>query len=156
MAQRKIIIYGNSGSGKTTMARKIMRDGALPVLSLDDIAWGEMAVREPLDKSIKALNAFIDAHDEWIIDGCYGDLVEAALSHCTELRFLNPGVERCVEHCRARPWEPDKYANASEQDHRLQTLLDWVRQYDTRDDEFGLARHRAIFDAFQGAKREYS
>jgi len=31
-----------------------------------------------------------------------------------------------------------------------------VRQYDTRDDEYGLARHRAIFDGFAGPKREYN
>jgi hypothetical protein len=30
-----------------------------------------------------------------------------------------------------------------------------VRQYDTRDDEYGLARHRAIFDGFTGRKHEY-
>jgi hypothetical protein len=34
-------------------------------------------------------------------------------------------------------------------------LTDWVRQYPIRSEEFGLARHRAIFDAFQGPKREY-
>jgi len=154
VTQRRIVIYGNSGSGKTTMARTIMGEDDLPVLSLDDIAWGEIAVREPLDKSVAAMRAFIDAHDEWIIEGCYGDLVEAALPHCSELVFINPGVERCVEHCRARPWEPDKYPSQAEQDKYLAFLIDWVKQYPTRDDEFGLARHRAIFDAFEGPKRE--
>ncbi|MFL5386928.1 MAG: hypothetical protein ACJ8GN_30915 [Longimicrobiaceae bacterium] len=90
-----------------------------------------------------------------MIEGCYGDLVEAALPYCTELRFLNPGVEGCIAHCRARPWEPEKYASPQEQDRRLAFLLDWVRQYDTRGDEYDLARHRAIFDGFSGPKREY-
>jgi adenylate kinase family enzyme len=155
MAPRRIIIYGNSGSGKSTMARRIMGEDDLPVLSLDDIAWGEIAVREPLEKSIAAMRAFIDKHDEWIIEGCYGDLVDAALEYCSELVFINPGVDRCVEHCQSRPWEADKYPTQAEQDKHLAFLIDWVKQYDTRDDEFGLARHRAIFDGFEGLKREY-
>jgi hypothetical protein len=36
----------------------------------------------------------------------------------------------------------------------LEALVAWVREYDTRADEYGLARHRAIFDAFRGPKRE--
>ena len=34
-------------------------------------------------------------------------------------------------------------------------LVAWVREYETRDDEYGLARHRAIFDAYAGRKREH-
>jgi hypothetical protein len=37
----------------------------------------------------------------------------------------------------------------------LVPLVAWVAEYATRDDEFGLARHRAIFDGFAGPKREY-
>lgn len=37
----------------------------------------------------------------------------------------------------------------------LDYLLDWVSKYETRDDEFGLKRHRQIFHEFDGAKREY-
>jgi len=90
-----------------------------------------------------------------VIEGCYSDLVEAALPHCTELRFLNPGVEVCVEHCLRRPWEPEKFATEAEQNANLENLIQWVREYETRDDEYGLKRHRRVFDAFLGAKREY-
>ena len=34
-------------------------------------------------------------------------------------------------------------------------LPDWVRRYDVREDEYGLARHRALSDGFAGPKREY-
>ena len=50
----------------------------------------EEAVRRPLGDSVAALEAFIDANAGWVIEGCYGDLIEAALPSCTELRFLNP------------------------------------------------------------------
>ena len=35
-------------------------------------------------------------HVEWVIEGCYGDLIEAAAARCTELRFLNPGADVCI------------------------------------------------------------
>jgi hypothetical protein len=97
----------------------------------------------------------MSTNPQWVIEGCYGDVVAAAAPHCTELRFLNPGVEACVANCRRRPWEPSKFPTQEAQDAMLAALIDWVRQYEVRDDEYGLARHRAVFDAFVGIKREY-
>ncbi|MEM8962522.1 MAG: shikimate kinase [Acidobacteriota bacterium] len=137
------------------MARRLVGEHDITILPLDDIAWNPDVVRKPLEESLDLLHAFIRDHPQWIIEGCYADLVEAALPHCDELRFLNPGVDVCIEHCRARPWEPDKYPDRAAQDARLNALIDWVRQYEIRDDEFGFTRHRAVFDGFSGPKHEY-
>lgn len=147
---------GNAGAGKTTMARGLLRRKRVPRLSLDEIAWSVGTRRKPLGESVRELEAFMDRHDGWIVEGCYGDLLEVAVARCTELRFLNPGVEACVANCLERPWEPEKFASREEQADMLRALLDWVRQYEVRDDEYGLARHRRIFDAFAGRKREYA
>jgi hypothetical protein len=61
-----------------------------------------------------------------------------------------------VAHCHRRPWEPEKFSSAEEQNAMLDQLIQWVREYDSRDDEFGLKRHRRIFDSFPGRKREYN
>jgi adenylate kinase family enzyme len=155
MAGERILVYGNSGSGKTTMARALAAELGLVHLDLDAIAWGEIGVRKPLSASIAELHAFIDAHATWVIEGCYGTLVEAAAPFCTELRFLDPGVDACIRNCRARPWEPHKYPDPTEQERRLAFLLAWVRGYDARTDEFSAAYHEAIFAAFDGQKRRY-
>src|SRR5437870_10939397 len=99
---------------------------------------------------------------DWISDvcssdlGCYSDLVEAALGQCTELRFLNPGIEVCVAHCHRRLWEPEKFSSAQQQGAMLEQLVLWVKQYEIRDDEYGLKRHRKIFEQFAGSKREFT
>jgi len=36
----------------------------------------------------------------------------------------------------------------------IRTLIDWVREYETGDDEYGLRRHRAVCERFDGKKRE--
>lgn len=154
----KIVLLGNAGSGKTTMARRLMLSAGGPVarLSLDEIAWAEGTTRRPLAESIHLLENFIRSNDRWIIEGCYSDLVAHALPHCTELRFLNPGVEACIRHCRGRPWEPDKYADPEAQRAMLDQLIEWVASYKSRSDEYSLARHRELFEGFKGPKREYT
>jgi adenylate kinase family enzyme len=151
----RIILSGNAGSGKTTMARSLMQEKSIPCLSLDEITWTEDSERKPFTESIHEMEKFIFTYDSWIIEGCYSDLIEVALPHSTELRFLNPGIETCIENCRQRPWEPEKFSCPETQQTMLDTLIEWVRKYETRDDEYGLKRHRQIYDAFKGPKIEY-
>src|SRR5262245_35655958 len=117
------------------MARSL----GLPVLSLDKIAWASTGVRASLTDSLAALQRFIAAHGEWVIEGCYGDLVEPAVAHCTELRFLNPGAEVCVANARRRPWEPDYCESPEEQQRFLGPLIRFIHEYETVAGEYGLA-----------------
>ncbi|MEQ8484844.1 MAG: hypothetical protein RIB46_10820 [Pseudomonadales bacterium] len=151
----RIVIMGNAGSGKSTLARRLAEARGLPVLGLDAIAFIDGPERRPLADSVAEIERFIGRHPGWVVEGCYGDLIEAALAHGDRLIFLNPGVEACVRHCRQRPWEPDKFETPEAQQAMLEPLIDWVRGYETRDDEFGLLRHRTIFEAFCGDKREH-
>lgn len=151
----KILLLGNAGAGKSTMAQRLIGSTDTPKLSLDEIAWDSGAERKPLHRSIELLDQFLMDNDRWIIEGCYSDLVEHALPHCEELRFLNPGVAVCVAHCKNRAWEPEKFGTPEEQDKMLFNLLEWVAAYEEREDEYGLKRHRKIFDSFSGPKREY-
>lgn len=151
----KIVLMGNAGAGKSTMSRQLVGDRDVAVLSLDEIAWEAGTTRRPHAESVALLKTFIQQNESWIIEGCYGDLIEAALPYCDELRFLNPGVAVCVDHCQRRPWEPSKFETPEAQQAALGTLIEWVKDYETRTDEYGLQRHRRIFDAFEGRKREY-
>jgi len=152
----KLVVIGNSGSGKSTFARRAADEHGLAFLELDMIVWepGKIAVERPAAAARADLAAFIAAHERWVVEGCDGDLAEAALPACTELVFMNPGVAACVANNRGRPWEPHKYASAAEQDLRLPMLLGWVESYYTRTDARSYAYHRRLFDAFRGSKRE--
>jgi len=88
-----ILITGNSGSGKSTMAAQVAAEYGLEHLDLDTLAWESPIVRRPFDDSVAAIRAFLDRNPQWVIEGCYAGLLEAVLPHATELRFLNPGVE---------------------------------------------------------------
>lgn len=152
----RILVFGNSGSGKSTLARRLVAEHGLAHLDLDTIVWepGEVAARRA-DADIHAsLEGFLSAEPRWVIEGCYGELVQAASAHCTELVFLNPGLDVCLEHNRRRPWEPHKYASKEAQDEMLENLQAWVAGYYERSDQWSYHAHRRLFDAFGGPKRE--
>ena len=155
---QRIVIIGNSGSGKSTHAKALAARDGLAHLDLDTIAWQPTAptTRRALIDSALAIAAFQAGHPNWVMEGCYADLAELALAHATRLVFLNPGVEACIANCRARPWEPHKYSSPAAQDRNLAMLIAWVRGYATRDDELSLRRHRTLFDGFSGDKVEHA
>jgi len=136
------------------MARALEKEHGLVHLDLDSVAWSSPGVRRETAESLAEIQRFVDRNTAWVIEGCYADLMDPILAAATEVRFLNPGVETCIANCRARPWEPGKYSSREEQDARLAFLLEWVREYESRDDEYSLRAHRALFDRFPGRKRE--
>ncbi len=151
----KIIILGNAGAGKTTLAKSLIGNQNIPLLCLDDIAWGEFAIRKPLDETIKELKNFIFTHQSWVIEGCYSYIIEAVLDECTQFIFLNPGIEACIAHCHSRGWESEKFESQQAQDDNLANLIKWIEEYNTRTDEYGLIKHQQLFNSFGGTKIEY-
>ncbi|GAB4238076.1 MAG: hypothetical protein Kow0049_24390 [Stanieria sp.] len=139
------------------MALALKQKYGLAHLDLDTLAWEveNPTVRRRIEDSLKDLSKFIKTHKNWVVEGCYSSLLKQAIHHCTKLIFLNPGVNICVQNCLARPWESHKYPSPEVQNENLAMLLDWVKQYETRNDEFSLQSHRQLFEEFSGEKIEY-
>ena len=154
----RIAIAGNSGSGKTTLARRAAAKYGVPVLHLDAIVWepDKIAVARSPGEQRAALNRFAAEHMGWVMEGCYGSLLQVALGHAPELWFLDIPEEQCLENCRSRPWEPDKYPSKEAQDEKLPLLLDWVSGYYTRDGALSRRSHEALFAAYTGRKQRFT
>ena len=152
----QIAIIGNSGSGKSTLARWLSERTGAPLLDLDTVAWvpGQIAVPRAPDEAEHEVRSFCSEHRDWVVEGCYANLVHAALASSPRLLFLNPGEEQCLANCRARPWEPHKYDSKDEQDRRLPFLLSWVGEYYRRAGDMSLAGHVSLFAGYTGPKRE--
>jgi adenylate kinase family enzyme len=152
----KVLVFGNSGSGKSRYAHRLAAKHSLEVLDLDTVVWSptEHAVFRPDSDIIRGLSAFVRSAESWVIEGCYGRWMEHLSPHCTEMVFMNPGQEVCLRNCLARPWEAHKYGAKQEQDAKLSALLDWVRRYYSRSDQMSFEAHRRLFDSFDGRKKE--
>ena len=153
----RVLVFGNSGSGKSTYARALATREGLEHLDLDAIVWepGQIAVQRSTASVEASLQGFIDSQATWVIESCYGELVRAASAHCTLLVFLNPGMGACLANNLKRPWEPHKYASLELQNNMLSQLQEWVAGYYQRKDAWSYRVHREIFDAFTGPKVEH-
>lgn len=152
----RVAILGNSGSGKSTLANWLAQSARLAVLDLDSVAWepDQPAVARSSALAEADVAKFCTTHTRWVLEGCYGNLIEAAFQFQPFLIFLNPGLESCTAHCLNRPWEPHKYSSKQEQDANLQFLLSWVAEYYTRGGPMSLSAHQAVFDKYPGRKLE--
>ncbi len=153
----KIVIFGNSSSGKSTLAKQFSHAKGLAHLDLDTLAWQPTSPpkRLPVEESYARMNSFVKANSAWVIEGCYSDLLAWAMPEATEIIFTNLPIELCITNAKNRPWEPHKYPSKDAQDANLAMLIEWITQYSERDDTFSLASHQALYDDYTGKKTMY-
>lgn len=154
---RKILIFGNSGSGKSTLAKSPSNSEGLTHLDLDSFAWKNTKPpeRKPLDVSHKEIQSFINSNEDWVIEGCYSDLMQLALPFSNEVIFLNLPIEGCILNAKNRSWEPHKYDSKEAQDANLKMLINWISDYEKRTDTFSKQSHQSIYNSFTGNKTMY-
>ena len=155
---KKVVIFGNSGSGKSTLALQLKQDLGLAHLDLDSIAWlpCKTPTRKPFALACADIAEFMDSHKRWVIEGCYADLLACVLQQATEVIFLDLPVSECVENARKRPWEPHKYATKAAQDANLPMLIEWIQDYEQREDTYSRQAHRDLFDSYEGTKSRFT
>ena len=155
---QKIIIFGNSGSGKSSLAKMYSAKHGLSHLDLDTLAWLDTKPPQckPIVESEVVIENFLKNNIKWVIEGCYSDLLSIAINQASKVVFLNPGVTTCIENCRNRSWEPHKYISMDEQNKNLEMLISWVKEYPARNDEFSFKSHTELYNNFSGKKEEYT
>jgi adenylate kinase family enzyme len=155
---RKIVVFGNSGSGKSTLAKSLCSLEGLAHLDLDALAWepASPTARKHLKESKLEIDDFLDSNSEWVIEGCYSDLIQLVLEDSNEIVFLDLPVDLCIANAKARPWEPHKYHSKEAQDANLNMLLDWIARYAERKDTFSRSAHQAVYDGYKGRKITYT
>jgi adenylate kinase family enzyme len=154
----RVVILGNSASGKSTLARQLAKRFSIARLDLDTLAWlpmGSLAKelqRVPLAESMVGINAFIQTKKNWLIEGCYSDLLEQVLPVATQLVFMDLPITRCLENARNRPCKSDEYASLAVRDAQLELLMHCIVQYEIRKDAFSYSAHQRLFTTFEQAK----
>lgn len=154
----KVVIFGNSGSGKSTLANKLAAKEQAAHLDLDTIAWlpSMPPERMPIEESKLKIELFLKDNKNWVIEGCYTDLLELVTSFADEVIFMNLPVSLCIANAKSRPWEPHKYESKEAQDANLDMLIDWISQYESRTDTFSKALHQKLYGSFHGNKKMYT
>ncbi len=76
---RRILVYGVTGAGKTTLARQVAARLGLPFHPVDDLTWEPGWVAVPLEVQRERIAA-VCAGDVWVLDHAYGAWVDVPLA----------------------------------------------------------------------------
>jgi adenylate kinase family enzyme len=137
-ADLRVIIFGNSGSGKTTVAKNISEASGVRVLNLDSVFWmsSDFDKRRPEDE-VYASIAKATCEPSWIVEGVYGDLIASASCRANVAIWLNLPMSLCLKQLEQR----DSSA-----------LIEWASGYESRSDKFSKVYHQNIYENFAGKK----
>jgi adenylate kinase family enzyme len=147
-------VHGCSGSGKSTVARRLAEEFGLLHIDLDAFAFepDEPTTMRPSEVTAEIVRAHIGDRSA-VIEGIYVDVVQLLVTDADTLVFLDMDVAVCRAHCLARPYEPHKFPTPDAQAAWLPELLDFVDGWPAREGQFGRPAHVALFDAHRGPKR---
>ena len=93
---KKIIVIGCPGSGKTTFAEKLQRKTGLPLYYLD-VIWHKPDRTHITRDDFDARMREIFAEEAWIIDGNYSRTIEMRLKECDTVFLFDLPTEVCLQ-----------------------------------------------------------
>lgn len=143
----RTLIFGNGGSGKTSLANRLAAILNRPAIHLDDLRW------EPRNYGIARNNQLVvdeaiaaAAADVWLMEGVYGWLAKPILPRATTLIWLDLPEAECLANVRARGIQ----GNGTEA--AFNDLLTWIAEYRLRDNSTCFTAHHRLYEAFEGEK----
>ena len=143
----KIIIIGNSGSGKTWLARRISKVCRIPHIPLDRIFWepgGYNSKRTDLEVNTD-LKQIQDSRS-WIVEGVFGHLADQLTSFSDILIFMNLSWDECRRNLMNRDSESSKQLDPVTAEQNFESLLVWASEYEIRKSKASRKYHCFLYD----------
>ena len=144
----KIHIIGGSGTGKTTLAKKLAQEYGIPHYDLDDIRWantGDYGTKRDESERDALLDEILK-RDDWIIEGVYYQWCGRCFAEADKIYLLNT-PRRTYRHRIIRRFVRRKLhieKGKKETLRSLRNLLKWADKYQKAD----MAEIRKILGAY--------
>jgi adenylate kinase family enzyme len=143
----RTLIIGNSGSGKSWLAKRLAEHLQVPWIDLDLIHWisDEHSIARPRAEAL-GMARVAASEERWVIEGVYDWMVSELVEQATLLIWLCLEDKDCVNNIRLRESKRD------DNDALLIALLEWASSYRTREESSGSAAHQRLFEEFSASK----
>jgi adenylate kinase family enzyme len=119
---RRILVYGVTGSGKTTLAAALGAATGIPWHCVDDLTWEPGWVQVPVDEQRQRIEA-ICAGPEWILDTAYGAWLDVPLARAQVVLALDYprwfSLQRLMRRTLARVADGRPICNGNHESLRL-------------------------------------
>jgi adenylate kinase family enzyme len=112
----RILVYGVTGSGKTTIARRLSEASGIPWHHVDDLTWEPGWSEVPLEEQRRRISETC-AGERWILDTAYGKWLDIPLGRAELIvgldypRWLSFG--RLLKRSLARAWDKRPVCNGN-------------------------------------------
>ncbi|SHK32357.1 Adenylate kinase [Hathewaya proteolytica DSM 3090] len=98
---KKIIVIGSPGSGKSYFSKKLAKLLNIPVYHMDNIYWREDKTHISREELVHSIDDIMNK-EQWIIDGNYFSTMEQRLKGAETIVYLDFDTEQCVEGIKSR------------------------------------------------------
>ncbi|UXI02376.1 AAA family ATPase [Photobacterium sp. TY1-4] len=153
----KILIIGNSGSGKSWLSVRLSNQLQYPEVNLDAVVWEpggfhQKRPQEVIDGELTRLSQ--ETH--WVVEGVFGALAEQLIDSADTLLFLDMDWELCEQSLLSRGSESSKQLDQGLAEKNFQDLLVWASAYYHRQSKNSRTFHHRLYAEFGGRKRHFT
>jgi adenylate kinase family enzyme len=153
----RTVIIGNSGSGKSHVAKSLSLHYSSPVIHLDRIFWMPGGFNEK-KSNYEMFREVVEKRQEnsWIVEGVFGELAELFLPRAQTLIYLDMDWATCQSALKLRGSESSRQMEPVKAEENFNKLLLWAEQYWTRTNLCSHAGHLRLFSDFTGNKFKFT
>ncbi len=152
-SEMKIVIIGNSGSGKTWLTKQLSNILTLPHVHLDDFFWEPGGfVKKRSHEEVDLLIQESKDRASWIAEGVFGELAAHYLDIANLLIWLDIEWPVCKKRLEKRDAETRKRLGGEPSQEGLSEFLEWAFHYYDRQDMRSYKGHKTLFQEFPGKK----
>ncbi|WP_273762600.1 AAA family ATPase [Aeromonas hydrophila] len=153
----RILIIGNSVSGKSWLAARLAEQLTIHEVNLDPIVWqpGCFNQKRPQHKIDQAIQTLAQ-EPSWVVERVFGALADQLLDAADTLLFLDLDWSVCRDSLQSRGSQSARQRDAVAAEENFQQLLVWASEYGQRTSKSSRQYHRELFDRLPNAKHRFT
>ena len=152
----RVVIIGNSGSGKSHLAAQITQKDNRLVIALDDLFWLPGGFNQKRSaEEVRAQIATLQNKECWVVEGVFGDLAQQFFTNAELLIWLDMDWKTCRSSLIERGSET-KQLDVIAAETAFGKLIAWASEYWTRSTPSSHAGHHKLVSEFAGATEVFT